>query len=43
MKKVRPEILPEFKDQLARLQPQIPLSEPAHGVAQRILNEGLAP
>jgi hypothetical protein len=42
MKKVRPEILPEFKDKLALLQKEKPLSEPAHGVVQRILNEALA-
>jgi hypothetical protein len=42
MKKVRPEILPEFKDKLALLQKEKPLSEPAHGVVQRILNEVLA-
>jgi hypothetical protein len=42
MKKVRPEILTEFKDKLALLQKEKPLSEPAHGVVQRILNEVLA-
>ena len=39
MKKIRPEILPEFKDKLALLQKEKPLSEPAHGVVQRIINE----
>ena len=42
MKKVRPEILPEFKDKLALLQKEKPLSEPAHGVVLRMLNEVLA-
>ena len=39
MKKVKPEILAEFKDKLMLLQKEKPLSEPAHGVVQRILNE----
>jgi hypothetical protein len=42
MKKVRPEILPEFKEKVALLQKEKPLPEPAHGVVQRILNEVLA-
>ena len=39
MKRARPDILPEFKDKLALLQKEKPLSEPAHGVVQRMLNE----
>ena len=39
MKKIRPDILPEFRDKLALLQKEKPLIEPAHGVMQRIFNE----
>jgi tetratricopeptide (TPR) repeat protein len=39
MKRARPDILPEFKEKLALLQKEKPLSEPAHGVVQRMLNE----
>ena len=42
MKKIRPEILPEFQDKLALLQKEKPLSEPAQSVVQRLLNEVLA-
>jgi Flp pilus assembly protein TadD len=42
MKKVRPEIPPEFKDKLALLQKDHPLSEPAHSIVQRIINEVFA-
>jgi hypothetical protein len=42
MKKVRPDILPEFKDKLTLLQKEKPLPEPAHGVVQRMLNEIIA-
>jgi tetratricopeptide (TPR) repeat protein len=42
MKRVRPDILPEFKDKLALLQREKPLSEPAHGVVQRLFNEVFA-
>lgn len=42
MKRVRPDILPEFKDKLALLQREQPLSEPAHSVVQRMINESLA-
>ena len=42
MKKVRPDILPEFKDKLTLLQKEKPLSGPAHGVVQRMLDEALA-
>ena len=41
MKRVRPEILPEFKEKLALLQKEKPLSEPAQGVVQRMFNEVL--
>jgi hypothetical protein len=42
MKKVRPDILPEFKDKITLLQKEKPLAEPAHSVVQRIINEVLA-
>jgi tetratricopeptide (TPR) repeat protein len=42
MKKVRPDIMPEFKDKLALLQKEKPLPEPAQSVVQRMLNEALA-
>jgi hypothetical protein len=42
MKKIRPEILPEFQDKLALLQKEKPLSEPAQSVVRRMLNEVLA-
>jgi hypothetical protein len=41
MKKVHPEILPDFRDKLALLQKEKPLSEPAQAVVQRLLNEVL--
>ena len=43
MKKVRPDILPEFRDKLAALQRDHPLSDPSHGVIQKILNDAMAP
>jgi hypothetical protein len=39
MKKVRPDILAEFKDKLNLLQKEKPLPEPANSLAQRMLNE----
>lgn len=39
IKKVRPNILPEFKDKIARLQKEKPLAEPAQSVVQRVINE----
>ncbi|HEX3628468.1 MAG TPA: hypothetical protein VH280_23925 [Verrucomicrobiae bacterium] len=42
MKKVRPDILAEFKDKIALLQKEKPLAEPAQSVVQRIFNEILA-
>lgn len=42
MKKVRPDILPEFKDKIVLLQKEKPLSEPAQGVVQRMINEVFA-
>jgi tetratricopeptide (TPR) repeat protein len=42
MKKVRRDILPEFKDQVTMLQKEKPLSEPAQGVIERLVNEALA-
>jgi tetratricopeptide (TPR) repeat protein len=40
MKRVRPGILPEFKEKIALLQKEKPLPEPANAVVQRLLNEG---
>ena len=40
-KRVRPEILPEFKERIALLQKEKPLPEPAQGVVQRMINEAL--
>jgi hypothetical protein len=42
MKRVRPDVLPEFKDKLALLQKENPLDEPAQGIIQRMINEALA-
>ena len=39
LKKVRPEILAEFKDRLSLLQKEKPLPEPANSFAQRMLNK----
>jgi tetratricopeptide (TPR) repeat protein len=39
MKKVRPDILPEFKDKLSLLQNEKPLAEPANSMIRRMLNE----
>ncbi|MEQ1852062.1 MAG: hypothetical protein ABMA01_10770 [Chthoniobacteraceae bacterium] len=42
MKRVRPDILPEFTERLAMLQTEHPLTEPAHAVLQRLFNEVVA-
>jgi hypothetical protein len=42
MKRVRPDILSEFREKISLLQEEKPLPEPAHGVVQRMLNEVLA-
>lgn len=42
MKRVRPDILPEFKDKIALLQKEKRLPEPAQSVIQRIINETLS-
>jgi len=42
LKEVRPEILPEFKDKIALLQKEMPLTDPARGVVQRMFNEVFA-
>jgi len=42
MKKVRPDILAEFKDKLAALQSEQQLPQPAHGVIEKIVGEALA-
>ena len=42
MKRVRPDILPEFSERLTMLQKENPLQEPAQAVIQRLLNEALA-
>jgi tetratricopeptide (TPR) repeat protein len=41
MKKIRADILPEFRDKLVLLQKEKPLQEPAHSVVQRMLNEAM--
>jgi tetratricopeptide (TPR) repeat protein len=41
LKRVRADILPEFKDRLELLQKEHPLAQPAHGIVQRILSEAL--
>jgi tetratricopeptide (TPR) repeat protein len=41
MKKVRPEIIPEFREKLMLLQKEKPLAEPGQAVAQRLLDEVL--
>lgn len=42
MKRVRPDIMPEYKDKIARLQKEKPLAEPAQGVVQRLFNEAFS-
>lgn len=42
MKRARPTVLGEYREKVARLQKENPLSEPAHNVVQRMLNEVLA-
>lgn len=42
MKRVRPDILPEYKERLALLQQEHPLSEPARSVVQRLFDEAFA-
>ena len=42
IKRARPEVAPEFKDKVALLQKEKPLSEPANSVIQRLLNEAFA-
>jgi tetratricopeptide (TPR) repeat protein len=42
MKRVRPDILPEFRDKLALLQKEKPLQEPAHTIVQRTIDQALA-
>lgn len=39
MKKARPHIIPEFRDKIALLQKEKPLSQPARAVVQRMLDE----
>jgi tetratricopeptide (TPR) repeat protein len=39
--KVRPELIPEFRDKFTLLQKDKPLREPANSVTQRMLNEAL--
>jgi len=41
MKRVRPDILAEFRDKLFLLQKQRPLPEPAQGVVQRMIEEAV--
>lgn len=42
IKRVRPDILPEFRDKLALLQKEKPLQEPARTTVQRIIDQALA-
>jgi tetratricopeptide (TPR) repeat protein len=42
MKKVRPEVVAEFRDRVLLLQKEKPLPEPAQAVAQRLVSEVLA-
>jgi hypothetical protein len=42
MKRVRSDILSEFRDKLALLQKEKPLQEPAHTIIQRIIDQALA-
>ena len=42
MKKVRPDVLREFKEKIALLQKEKKLPEPAQGVVQRLINEAFA-
>jgi len=42
MKRVRDDVLPEFRDKLALLQNEKPLQEPAHTIVQRIIDQALA-
>lgn len=39
LKRVRPDILPEFRDKVARLQTEQPLLEPARAVVQRLMDD----
>ena len=39
MKRARPAVVAEYREKVARLQREEPLSEPAHSVVQRMLNE----
>ena len=41
MKRARLDVLPEFKQRIALLQSEKPLSEPAQGVVQRMLDDVL--
>jgi tetratricopeptide (TPR) repeat protein len=42
MKRVRPDILPEFREKITLLQREKPLPEPAKSVVQRMFNEALS-
>lgn len=42
MKRVRPDVIPEFKEKIGLIQKEKPLSEPARGVIQRMFDEALA-
>ena len=41
MRKVRPDIMPEFRDKILLLQSENPLESPAHGVIQRMISEAI--
>jgi tetratricopeptide (TPR) repeat protein len=42
MRRVRPDILPEFREKLVLLQKKKPLQEPSHTIVQRIIDQALA-
>ena len=42
MKRVRPDILPEFRERVELLQKEKPLAEPAHAVAARVIADAFA-
>ncbi len=41
MRKVRPDIMPEFRDKIQLLQSEKPLAPPAHGVLKRMMDEAV--
>ena len=41
MKRVRPEIVPEFRENVALLAKELPLAEPIQSIADRIMHAAL--